>query len=125
MKNFFFLLWIILSILIVGCEGNQANTAVQYLEALNDRDLETARNLVCEARQDDVTMGLVSVDEQEEESFSFINISCSPRGDDVLCRYTVEQTTQSAEITGVQRPREIVFDFEGDKVCGFEEQVGQ
>lgn len=124
MKKVMFLLLIgLTTFVLVSCSGNHAETAVQYLNAINNRDLETAQSLVCESRKDDVTMGLMSVTEQEEDSFSFINISCSDRGDDALCRFTIKQETQSTEVTGVERPHEVIFNFDGDKVCGFEEQV--
>ncbi|MCC6605813.1 MAG: hypothetical protein IT327_21575 [Anaerolineae bacterium] len=42
---------------LASCTAGDPGTAVAYLDALNTRDLETARDLVCEARQDDVTMG--------------------------------------------------------------------
>lgn len=119
--------WLFLSLglLLVGCSSDSPETAVQYLEALNQRDLETARSLVCEARQDDVTMGLTTVDDPEAEQFEFNNVSCSSRGGDVMCRYYIKQFTEAAEATGVQVERQIVFEFEDGKICGFEEQVAQ
>jgi hypothetical protein len=122
-KKFVFLLLISLSLLLVGCNGDNSETAVQYLQALNDRDLETAQTLVCDARQDDVTMGLVTVDDSETEGFNFESISCQPSGSDVLCRYTIDQHTENVEQTGVESNHEVVFDFEGDKVCGFDEEI--
>lgn len=111
--------------LLVGCGTNNADTAVRYLEALNQRDIEAARGLVCEVREDDVTMGLMSAGDLQQPSFSFSNVSCTARADDVLCRFTIEQFTEGAELTGIQRARQVVFDFEDGKVCGFEEQVAQ
>lgn len=65
---------------LVSCAAEDPGTAVAYLDALNTRDLETARDLVCEARQDDVTMGLVTVDDVQVEPFEFTNVSCSSQG---------------------------------------------
>lgn len=123
MRKVNLLLLVIVAIMLGGCSENRVNIAVEYLDAINSRDLATAQALVCPARQDDVSMGLMSVDEADAASFAFVNVSCSARGGDVLCRYTIQQETQSAEVTGVQNPREVIFNFEGDKICGFEEQV--
>lgn len=114
-----------LFLLLTACGNNNSGTAVQYLNALNERDLEAARALVCEERQDDVTMGLTTVDDPAQEQFEFSNIACAPEGSNVSCRFVVEQVTGNAEPTGVQQPRQVVFEVEDGKICGFEEQVAQ
>lgn len=123
------ILWLTLSavlfLLLAGCNANNADTAVRYLEALNQRDLQTAENLVCPARQDDVAMGLTTVSDPQGEQFNFENISCQPQGDGVACRFSIQQTTQDAPLTGTENARQVVFNFEDGKVCGFEEQVAQ
>lgn len=115
---------------LASCAAGDPGTAVAYLDALNSRDLETARDLVCEARQDDVTMGLVSVDDMQVEPFEFTNVSCSAQGGDVLCRFTIRQATEHDAVSGVSGidqslAREVVFNFEDGRICGFEEQVAQ
>lgn len=96
---------------------------MRYLEALNERNLSAVQGLVCQAYVDDVTMGLTAIDDPDEETFDFSNVSCAPQGDDVMCRFVVEQLTQSVDVTGVERMREVIFNFEDGKVCGFKEQV--
>lgn len=125
MKKFAPLLIGLTLAMLIGCSGGSPAVAVQYLEALNERDLETARELVCEARQDDVTMGLTTVDDPTVEPFSFSNISCTARGGDVACRFVIEQETEAADNTGTEQMRDVIFRFEDGKICGFEEQVAQ
>lgn len=125
MKKLILLLLISISVLSMGCaSGDEVNTAVAYLEALNTRDLETAQSLVCDARRDDVTMGLTTVDDPPQE-FEFSSISCAAQGDGVMCRFVIQQYPQGEEDTGVQLNREVVFNFEDGRICGFEEQVAQ
>lgn len=128
-----FLLLLFMSVALFGlasCANGDPGTAVAYLDALNTRDLETARSLVCEDRQDDVTMGLVSVDDVQVEPFEFTNVSCSAQGGNVLCRFTIRQATEHDAVSGVSGidqtfAREVVFNFEDGRICGFEEQVIQ
>lgn len=128
-----FLLLLFMSVTLFGlasCANGDPGTAVAYLDALNTRDLETARSLVCEDRQDDVTMGLVSVDDVQVEPFEFTNVSCSAQGGNVLCRFTIRQATEHDAVSGVSGidqtfAREVVFNFEDGRICGFEEQVIQ
>lgn len=133
MRSKICLLWLLMGLAVLGvvsCAAGDPGTAVAYLDALNTRDLETARNLVCEERQDDVTMGLVSVDDVQVEPFEFTNVSCSAQGGDVLCRFTIRQATEHDAVSGVSGidqslAREVVFNFEDGRICGFEEQVAQ
>ncbi|MBK8905210.1 MAG: hypothetical protein IPM53_28770 [Anaerolineaceae bacterium] len=128
-----FLLLLFMSLLLFGvasCANGDPGTAVAYLDALNNRDLETAQKLVCEARQNDVTMGLVSVAGAPVEAYEFTNVSCSSRAGDVLCRFTIEQKTVRDDIGGVAgidvtRSRQVIFEFEDGLICGFEEQVAE
>jgi len=113
------------SVLLAGCTGDNAATAVQYLDALNQRDLETAQSLVCDARQDDVAMGLTTVDDPTVEPFAFKNVSCTSQGSGVLCRFVVDQRAEDQAFTDVENSREVVFHFEDGKVCGFDEEVAQ
>ncbi len=131
MKHFLF--WLFMSLCLFGlasCAAEDPGTAVAYLDALNTRDLETARDLVCEARQDDVTMGLVTVDDVQVEPFEFTNVSCSAQGGDVMCRFNIRQATEHDAVSGVSGidqtfAREVIFNFEDGRICGFEEQVSQ
>ena len=133
MRSKICLLWLLMGLAVLGvvsCAAGDPGTAVAYLDALNSRDLETARDLVCEARQDDVTMGLVTVDDVQVEPFEFTNVSCSAQGGDVLCRFTIRQATEHDAVSGVSGidqslAREVVFNFEDGRICGFEEQVAQ
>lgn len=122
---------LMMSLLLLGvasCAEGDPATAVAYLDALNERDLEAARELVCEARRDDATMGLMTVDDPQVEPFEFTNVSCSMQGGDVQCRFNIEQKTEDNDVTGALGPdvtqtREVVFEFEDGRICGFEEQV--
>lgn len=118
-----FILLIMSALFLVGCGAADPDLAINYLSALNQRDLETASALVCEARQDDVTMGLTTVDDPNVEPFMFTNVSCSARGTDLMCRFTVEQETESQETIIVQQTRQVVFEVENGRICGFEEEV--
>lgn len=122
-KNLLLLSGVLL--LLAACAANNVDTAVEYLEALNARDLDRARALVCEEQEDDVTMGLTTVDDPQVEPFTFSNVSCAARGADVSCRFTIEQFTQSEQTTGVTQTRQVVFRFQDGKVCGFEEEVAE
>lgn len=113
------------SLLLAGCGSNNTDTAIDYLEALNQRDLDTARSLVCSQYEDDVAMGLMTVDDPEVEPFSFSDVSCAARGSDVSCRFTISQLTEAADTTGVEQTRQVVFEFENGRVCGFEEEVAE
>ena len=120
--------WLILlctCLLLLSCNKNDPETAVQYLEALNQRDLKRAEALVCKARQDDVAMGLTTVDDPDAQSFDFSNISCASRGSGVMCRFVIKQYTADAQLTGMEQERQVVFEFKNGKICGFEEQVAQ
>lgn len=123
MKKLILLLLLLGGLLLSGCGSNNTDTAIEYLDALNQRDVETARSLVCSQYEDDVTMGLTSVDDPEAEAFAFSEISCAARGSDVSCRFAISQLTEGADTTGVEQTRQVVFDFENGRVCGFEEEV--
>lgn len=131
MRKFLFLLFVSLFLLgAASCANGDPGTAVAYLNALNERDLETALDLVCEARQDDVTMGLVSVQGPPVEAYEFTNISCASRAGNVLCRFTIEQKLPRDDVEGiagiaVPQSREVLFEMEDGQICGFEEQVAQ
>lgn len=97
--------------------GEDVNTAVQYIEALNQRDIEAAHALVCEERADEITDALMGVDE-EEADYSFENVTCQAQEDDVACRYTISQPTDEEE---EQFDRNVIFEFEDGAICGFEQ----
>jgi len=125
-RTFLFLTIFFVSFLLSSCGGNEdAGTAVTYLEAMNEGDVATATELVCPARADDVTMGLISVNDASEPEFSFNNISCSETGSGVECRFVVEAVTMGDEGEFFQQNRSVIFEFEDGKICGFEEQVAQ
>lgn len=125
-KKLILLLFACILLGAVSCAGaGNVDTAVQYIDALNNRDIDAARELVCESYEDDVTMGLTTVDDPVVEPFSFSNVSCSARGSDAACRFTIAQQTESADVGGIEQNRSVIFKFEDGKVCGFDEQVAQ
>ena len=106
-----------------ACNDNRADTATQYMEALNTGNLEEAQELACPERADDIVAALMGVTSEERARFSFINLSCSPRGDEVSCRYTITQQTEDG--TPVQSDRNVVFQFEDGQICDFEQEVAE
>ncbi|MCA9971476.1 MAG: hypothetical protein KC425_14725 [Anaerolineales bacterium] len=122
MKMRLFLLLIGL-LLLVACGGSSdVATAVDYLNALEMGDLDNAANYVCPARQDTLESAIVTLN--EANSFSYENVSCSQRGTDVACRFTVVQDTVTDD-TPQQFDRQVVFEMEDGLICGFEEEVAQ
>jgi hypothetical protein len=123
MRKFFLVLLLIglMSGVLIACgdtdAGEDVNTAVQYIEALNQRDIETANTLVCEERADEITDALMGVDDEEAE-YSFENVACQAQEDDVSCRYTIIQPTDEEE---EQFDRNVIFEFEDGVICGFEQ----
>jgi len=125
-------LLILLGCLLLGtavlsaCGGEaHEDIAVQYLDALNQADLDAAAAYVCPERADDIVTALMDVSDPEQANVSFMNVSCRPEGEDVSCRFTITQETEAAETTGQQFDRQVVFQFEDNRICGFEEQVAQ
>ena len=109
-------------VLFVACSSSgNVDTAVRYLNALEQGDVDTATQLVCPERADMIMSGLRDVSPEERGSFSFENVSCAARGSGVACRYTIVQ--QTTEETPQEFERNVVFDFEDDLICGFEEEV--
>ena len=104
-------------------EESNADTAILYIEALNRGDVEDASNFVCEEREDEITEGLMSVGD-ENPNVIFDNLSCEARGEDARCSYTIRQDTANVQDTGRELLREVIFNFEDGKICGFEEPVG-
>lgn len=122
MKKFSLLLAFVALLWLVACnDGGNVATAVQYLNALEQGDVETATDLACPERADAIMSGLMDVSEAEQGSFSFENVSCAARGSGVACRYTIIQ--EIADAVPQEFERSVVFDFENDQICGFEQQV--
>lgn len=107
---------------LLGCGGaTNVTTAVDYIDALEDGDLESAAVLVCPERSDDILDSLMEVSEENRENFDFRNVSCAAQGSDVACRYNIVQDTtvdNSQEFV-----RNVIFEFEDGLICGFEEEV--
>lgn len=102
-----------------GDERSHAATAVEYIEALNRQELDRLSAYVCDERVDEVTAALMTVSDAEQGAFSFDNVSCEARGNDVLCRYTLRQDVGAA---GTREVREVTFAFNADgEICGFAE----
>jgi hypothetical protein len=123
-------LWLGGLMVLIAC-GAQArvDTAAAYLRALNERDVEAAATYACEERAQEIADSLMAApvpDSSQATTFSFINISCAAAGgDDVSCRYTIQQQLEDDLDTPEQYVREVVFHFEDGEICGFEEQVAQ
>lgn len=118
-----FALLLLLAALTAACDtgSNNVATATRYLDTLNDGDADAAGDLVCEERADDITAAIMTVSESELATISYENVTCQPRGDDVLCRYTIQQEQEDG--TFVETSHNVIFSFENDLICGFEEQV--
>lgn len=111
---------------LAACDDDSASgpeVAQEYLEALNEGDLETARDNSCKEQHDELEAGLTS---QDTSAFSFENISCEGDDESVTCEYTIEQN----EVGDFPDPnqdtqgfRTIIFDLEDNKICGFEEST--
>ncbi len=111
---------------LVACGGNNVTTAVDYLNAINERDFDAAAALACEERADEIIDGLLSVSPEERQSIEFERVSCSQQaGDEVLCRFTIVQveTEINNEDTVFEEDRSVVFEMEDGRVCGFHEEV--
>jgi len=48
-------------------------------------------------------------------------VSCAAQGGDVACSYTIVQ--QTGDDTPQESDRNVIFEFENDLICGFEEEV--
>lgn len=118
-------LLLVLAALQAACSSgpNKVEMAVRYLDLLNDGDAQAAADLVCEERADDLAAAVMSVTESERATFTFQNVSCQPRGGDVLCRYTIEQ--EQEDDTPIETSHNVIFSFENERICGFEEQVAE
>lgn len=114
----------ILGLLLSACQDNSV-LAIDYIAALNDGDLERAAELVCPERQDEIVEGLMGVTEEERETFNFQNVTCAQEGADVDCRFTIVQagTAIGQNDTPNQFERNVVFEIENGRICGFEEQA--
>ena len=115
----FLFLWLVLSI---ACSNSgDVAMAVQYINALEEGDVHTATELVCPERSDTIMSGLMGVSPEERGSFSFENVSCAAQGSDMACSYTIVQ--QTGDDTPQEFDRNVIFEFENDLICGFEEEV--
>ena len=116
------LLLLLVSLLLAGCAQDNSELALNYLAALDDGDTVAASQYVCEERADAIASAIVT--DMEEANFNFQNVTCSARGDDVSCRFNITQDT-AAEETAQQFLRQITFEVEDGKICGFEEEVAE
>lgn len=112
---------ILLTALAACNSGDNIATAVQYINALGEGDIDTATSLTGPERADTIMSGLLGVSEAERENFSFENVRCAARGGDVACSHTITQ--QIGDGTPQERDRSVVFQFDGGQICGFEEEV--
>lgn len=124
MKKFLFLTAVLLtfSFGLTACDaGDNVAIAVEYIEALERGDLDTAAALVCDEREEEIANSLIEVTEEERDNFAFTNVSCTARGGDVECRYNIVQDTTVDNTQEFQR--NVIFEFEGDQICEFEQGV--
>ncbi len=126
MKRIWMILFALtLVLLLAGCDDDDVGTAVNFLDALNQRDVTAAASYVCPERRDDIVGGLLTVIDPGAETFNFENVTCEGRGGDVLCRYTIDQVTGGADLTSETFSRQVTFEFEDGLICGFSEQVAE
>lgn len=110
-------------ILLSGCGGGQRDieTATQFMNALNQGDVDTARALSCPEEAEDLIQGLATVGADEREEWEFQNVNCQAYSGEVLCSYQIAQEVEDA--TQETNDFEVVFEMEGGKVCGFAESL--
>ncbi len=120
-KLILLIIFILLTGLAACSSGDNVATAVQYIEALEEGDIDTATSLACPERADDVMSGLVDVTAAERGDYTFERVSCAARGSGVACSFTITQ--QLDDETPSQFDRSVIFEFEGGQICGFEEEV--
>ena len=118
-------------LLLVGCaqDDDVDNTVIaqRYVENLGEGNLDDAAELVCEERADTIATAMVT--EENQENFSFENLSCSQRGDGVACSFTVRQNPPAEDAAGTtvreSYNRSVIFSFQNGLICGFEEEVAE
>ena len=121
-----FSLFIMLIFGLVACAEDNVATAVSYLGALNEGDLDQAASLACAERADEIVDSLMSVEPEEQASVEFQRVSCSQQAsDEVACQFTIvqEETDINNEGTFFEQERNVVFNIEDGRICGFHEQV--
>src|SRR5688572_26046857 len=86
---------LVCAVFMIGCgsaNGTGAiDNAVGYLNAINDGDIDGARQYLCESRMDELVEGLEDTSDAERQDFSFQNIQCQAQGDNVTCSYSIVQ----------------------------------
>jgi hypothetical protein len=121
------LLLLALPLVAAACiadEGPGVQNAVAYIEAINNDDIGAAEQYICASRKGEIMAGLREIAQQrQEQSFSYQDLSCSPRGEDVRCSYTVVQELPDGQTETFSR--EVTYQMENGKVCSFEEEVAQ
>lgn len=129
MKKFYkiavLLLLPLAAFILGGCTlaSDNADIAVDYLTAVNDRNLTEAEDHICESRLDELKEGLLSATTAGRAQYTFENVSCGPRGDDVRCTYNIVQDIDTSQEDRFSR--DIIFEFEDGKICGFQEGVAE
>lgn len=112
-------------LLATACGQNNAATAVNYIEALNDQNIELATEMTCPEVSDVLVDSLMTVEEDDWETIEFQRVTCSQlSANEADCRFTIRQEdTDINNETVFMQDRNVVFNFEDGLICGFEEQV--
>ncbi|MAU00178.1 MAG: hypothetical protein CL608_23810 [Anaerolineaceae bacterium] len=122
MKKLILLITFVLLTGVAACSsGDNVATAVQYINALEEGDIDSATSLACPERSDEIMSGLVDVTAAERGDYSFETVSCAARGSGVACSFTIVQ--QLGDETPSEFDRSVIFEFDGGQICGFEEEV--
>jgi hypothetical protein len=122
-KNLIVVAAMLCTIFLSACGGGAqgVDNALAFLTALNQGDVDGARQYVCEEEADDMIEGLSTVSDGERQTWDFQNLSCSAYSGDVKCSYQIMQTTDDNRTQ--TDDHSVTFDMKGGKVCGFAEQV--
>lgn len=117
----------LLSLVAAACVAGEepaVGNVLAYIQAINDDDIPAAEQYICDSRKDEILAGLREISQQRQDrNFSFQDLSCGPRGEDVHCSYTVVQELPDGQTDTFAR--EVTYHMENGKVCSFEEQVAR
>lgn len=101
----------------------QIEDTVNFLNALNQGEVEEAREFLCEEQADEMIEGLASVSDEERQQWEFQNINCQSYSGNVLCQYQIVQELEDGTLE--QLDHEVVFEIEDGQLCGFAETLGE